>query len=155
MILANGVLLAGHVKVGDGSNIGGAAAANQFVTIGRYAYIGGMTRVSQDVPPFMLLEGHQARVRNLNEVGLERAGFTPEQILALHNAFKLLYRSGNPQRQSVEVLRALPEVTAEVLELCVSLDEQARGLKGRFRESMREAFFRLGRERIAGGVHAV
>lgn len=150
VILANGVLLAGHVKVGEGANIGGATAANQFVTIGRYAYVGGMTRVSQDVPPFMLLEGHQARVRNVNSVGLERAGFDSAQILALHNAFKLLYRSGNPQRQSIDQLRAEPGITAEVLELCAALDEQVRGLKGRFRESLRESFFTLGRARILG-----
>jgi UDP-N-acetylglucosamine acyltransferase len=154
VILANGVLLAGHVRVGDGANIGGAAAANQFVSIGRYAYIGGMTRVPQDVPPFMLLEGHQARVRQVNVVGLARAGFSEQQIEAVQAAFRLIYRSGQPQRQSVEALRAAVGSSPEVLELCTALEEQARGLKGRYRESLREQFSQLGRERILGGAHA-
>lgn len=155
VILANGVLLAGHVRVGEGANIGGATAANQFVTIGRYAYIGGMTRVPQDVPPFMLLEGHQARVRQVNVVGLARAGFAEAQIEALQSAHRLIYRSGQPQRQSIDALRADPSSTAEVLELCQALDQQSQGLKGRYRESLREHFFQLGRERILGAPHAV
>ncbi|MCY3000858.1 MAG: acyl-ACP--UDP-N-acetylglucosamine O-acyltransferase [Planctomycetota bacterium] len=155
VILANGVLLAGHVRVGEGANVGGAAAANQFVTIGRYAYIGGMTRVPQDVPPFMLLEGHQARVRQVNVVGLSRAGFTEPQIESIQSAFRRIYRSGQPQRQSVEALRAEPGASAEVLELCAALEQQAQGLKGRYRESLREQFTVLGRERILGSTHAV
>jgi UDP-N-acetylglucosamine acyltransferase len=153
VILANGVLLAGHVRVCDGANVGGAAAANQFVTIGRLAYVGGMTRVSQDVPPFMLIEGHQARVRQVNLVGLERAGLEPRQIAALQEAYRVIYRSGNPQRQSVEELRA-GAPTREVLELCAALEEQARGLKGRFRESLREQFTLLGHQRLAAAAHA-
>jgi UDP-N-acetylglucosamine acyltransferase len=154
VILANGVLLAGHVRVCEGANIGGAAAANQFVTIGRYAYVGGMTRVSQDVPPFMLLEGHQARVRQVNVVGLERAGFSREKVEALQHAFRVIYRSGNPQRRSVELLRADASATEEVLELCAALEEQSLGLKGRYRESLRDHFARLGAERIQNAVHA-
>jgi UDP-N-acetylglucosamine acyltransferase len=154
VILANGVLLAGHVRVCEGANIGGAAAANQFVTIGRFAYVGGMSRLSQDVPPFMLIEGHQARVRQVNVVGLERAGYSRDRIEALQAAFRLLYRSGNPQRRSIDMLRASESVTEDVIELCAALDEQAQGLKGRFRESLREQFTKLGVERIAGEVHA-
>jgi len=154
VILANGVLLAGHVLVGDGANIGGAAAANQFVSIGRYAYIGGMTRVPQDVPPFMLLEGHQARVRQVNVVGLERAGFERARIEALQHAFRTIYRSGNPQRQSIDLLKSEDIATPEVHELCAMLEQQALGLKGRYRESLRGHFAKLGAERILGDAHA-
>jgi len=150
VILANGVLLAGHVLVGDGANIGGAAAANQFVSIGRYAYIGGMTRVSQDAPPFMLLEGHQARVRQVNVVGLERAGFERARIEALQAAFRTIYRSGDPQSQSIERLKSDSSATPEVHELCAMLEQQAHGHKGRYRESLREFFAKLGAERILG-----
>jgi UDP-N-acetylglucosamine acyltransferase len=155
VILANGVLLAGHVRVCEGANVGGSSAANQFVTIGRYAYIGGMTRVPQDVPPFMILEGHQARVRQVNVVGLERAGFDARQIEALQNAFRLIYRSGAPQRHSLDQLLADPRTNAEVLELCAALEEQSRGLKGRYRESLRDSFLQLGRSRILGEPHVV
>lgn len=155
VILANGVLLAGHVRVCDGANVGGAAAANQFVTIGRYAYVGGMTRVSQDVPPFMLIEGHQARVRQVNVVGLERAEFAADEVEMLQEAFRLIYRSGAPQRRSIDQLRSDPRSTPVVLELCDALDEQMRGLKGRYRESLRETFFQLGRRRILGEAQGV
>jgi len=74
VMMGNNVLLAGHVSVGDFAVINGAAAAHQFVTIGRNSYVGGLTRVIQDVPPFMILEGHPARVRKVNLIGLERSG---------------------------------------------------------------------------------
>jgi acyl-[acyl carrier protein]--UDP-N-acetylglucosamine O-acyltransferase len=70
------VLLAGHVLVQAQANISGGAAAHHFVTIGAYAYIGGMTRMVQDVPPYMILEGHPSRVRGVNVVGLQRGGYT-------------------------------------------------------------------------------
>jgi UDP-N-acetylglucosamine acyltransferase len=101
----------------------------------------------------MLFEGHQARVRQVNVVGLERAGFAPERIAALQEAFRVIYRSANPQRRSVELLRERANATPELTELCDALDEQARGLKGRFRETLRAQFAKLGAERILGELH--
>ncbi len=148
VIIANCVLLAGHVLVGRGANISGAAAAHHFVTIGAYAYVGGMTRMNQDVPPFMVYEGHQARVRNVNLVGLERAGFPKEDIEALKNAFRVIYRSGEPRKRSLELLRADPTSPRVVLELVEHLENTEIGRKGRHRESLREDFAKLGFERI-------
>ncbi|MCC6409559.1 MAG: acyl-ACP--UDP-N-acetylglucosamine O-acyltransferase [Planctomycetes bacterium] len=152
VILANCALLAGHVFVGKGANVSGACAAHHFVTIGAYSYIGGMTRINQDVPPFMVYEGHQARVRNVNQVGLERAGFTRDDIEALKHAFRVIYRSGEPRSRTLEQVRADAATRPVVLELVEALEHTEAGRKGRHRESLRETFAKLGAERILGEV---
>lgn len=143
--LGNNVLLAGHVEVGRNAIVNGAAAAHQFVTIGRNAYVGGLTRVIQDVPPFVILEGHPARVRKLNVIGLERAGLPAEEIHALRLAFRRLFR-GQETRS-----RVLAKVEQElkgslVSELIQSLRNTELGLKGRYRETLRDGFRRAGEE---------
>ena len=154
VIMANCVLLAGHCYVGQGANISGAAAAHHFVTIGAFAYIGGMTRVNQDVPSFMTLEGHPSRVRAVNEIGLARAGFKEADIAALWVAFKLLYRSGDPKRRTIDALRADPAMPQLVRDLLEDLERTEQGQKGRYRESLRAEFRRAGEERVLGGARA-
>ena len=153
VIMANNVLLAGHIKVGRRANISGHTGAHHFVTIGAYAYVGGMTRMVQDVPPFMIVEGHPSRVRGVNVVGLERDGKTPEVIAALRDAYKRIYRnkkSAEPRRRVLEALEKDYPRLPEVLELVHSLRNTELGPKGRYRESLREVFQQLGRERILG-----
>ncbi len=154
VIMANCVLLAGHCFVGQGANISGAAAAHHFVTIGAYAYIGGMSRVNQDVPPFMLLEGHPSRVRGVNEIGLSRAGFVAADIERLWSAYRLLYRSGDPKRRTIDALREDPSMPQLVRDLLLNLEQTEQGQKGRYRESLRAEFRRAGEERILGGARA-
>lgn len=93
-IFANGVALAGHIIVEDNvffsSNVGG----HQFVRFGRFAMVGGKSKIVQDVLPFFTTDGNPAYVRGLNVVGLRRAGFTLEQRQALKRAYTLLLRSG-------------------------------------------------------------
>jgi UDP-N-acetylglucosamine acyltransferase len=91
VILANNATLAGHVEVGDFAIIGGLAAVHQFVRIGPYAMIGGMSGVEYDVIPFGLVKGERAHLAGLNYVGLERRGFTKEQVQNLMKAFKQLF----------------------------------------------------------------
>ncbi|MFO7803643.1 MAG: acyl-ACP--UDP-N-acetylglucosamine O-acyltransferase, partial [Desulfovermiculus sp.] len=79
VILANAATLAGHVSVDNKAVIGGLSAVHQFVRIGEAAYIGGMTGVSQDVPPFMLVAGERGWLHGLNVIGLRRQGFTREE----------------------------------------------------------------------------
>lgn len=153
VIMANNVLLAGHIKVGRRANISGHTGAHHFVTIGAYAYVGGMTRMVQDVPPFMIVEGHPSRVRGVNVVGLERAGKSPEVIAALRDAYKRIYRnrsSAEPRRRVLDALEQDYPAQDEVKELVQALRNAEIGPKGRFRESLREEFARLGRERILG-----
>ncbi len=143
--LGNNVLLAGHVAVGKNAIVNGAAAAHQFVTIGRNAYVGGLTRVVQDVPPFVILEGHPARVRKLNVIGLERAGLPHDEIQELRLAFRRLFRADDSRS------RVLAQLEQEakgglVRELLQSLRNTELGLKGRYRETLRDGFRRAGEE---------
>ncbi len=91
VILANNATLAGHVEIGDFAIIGGLSAVHQFVRIGPHAMIGGMSGVEYDVIPFGLVKGERAHLAGLNYVGLERRGFTKEQVQVLMRAFKQLF----------------------------------------------------------------
>ena len=91
VILANNATLAGHVHVGDYAILGGLSAVHQFVRIGAHAMIGGMSGVENDVIPYGLVMGERARLAGLNLVGLERRGFTKDQVRALRAAYKMLF----------------------------------------------------------------
>jgi len=150
IIMANNVLLAGHVQVEEQSNISGGAAAHHFVTIGAFSYVGGMTRMVQDVPPYMILEGHPSRVRGVNVIGLQRGGFPEEEIEILRQAFRVVWRSGDPRRNTLEELRARSNGSRALSHLVESLSNTEKGAKGRYRESLREQFLREGVDRILG-----
>ncbi len=154
IILANGVLLAGHVLVEEGANISGGAAAHHFVTIGAFAYIGGMTRMVQDVPPFMILEGHPSRVRGVNVIGLQRGGVAEDDIDDLREAFKRVWRSGDPRSKTIADLRSEYTRSAMVMRLVRELEQTEIGAKGRYRESLRAEFTRIGQERLMTGTEA-
>jgi UDP-N-acetylglucosamine acyltransferase len=113
VIIANSVALSGHVTLESQARISGVLGIHQFVHIGRLAMVGGMSRVTRDVPPYMLAEGNPARVRTLNQVGLQRAGIgsinNGEVLQSIKKAFKLLYRSGLPLNDALEQLKCLPE----------------------------------------------
>ncbi len=147
VILANNVLLAGHVKVGRRANISGSAAAHHFVTIGEFAYVGGLTRLVQDVPPYVIIEGHPSRVRDLNKIGLSRGGVSDEEIEVLKDVFRRVFRGDRPRSQVVAELKQAPEFSSpHVAHLVESLENADRGHKGRYREILREEFARAGAE---------
>jgi len=104
-IIANNVMLAGHVHVDDCAYLSGAAGVHQFCRIGRYAMVGGQSHLSQDVPPFFLVDGATTRVVGLNRVGLRRAGFSQESISHLKEAYRLVYRSGLAWAEILDRLR--------------------------------------------------
>ena len=91
VIIANSVAIAGHVNIESMAIISGVLGIHQFVHIGRMAMVGGMSRISRDVPPYMMVEGNPAKVRSLNFTGLKRRGFTSEEIRQLKKAFSYLY----------------------------------------------------------------
>ena len=150
VILSNNVLLAGHVRVGKRANISGSSAAQHFVTIGAFAYVGGLTRMAQDVPPYMILEGHPSRVRGVNVIGLRRGEIGESEIAVLRDAYKAIWRSEGIKREIfAELEQEHPDSDClKVLLADMRLTEQ--GGKGRYRESMREDFMRIGRELILG-----
>jgi UDP-N-acetylglucosamine acyltransferase len=94
IILANNVTLAGHVHLADWVFLGGFTSVHQFCRIGAHAMTAFTAAVSQDVPPFVTAAGNRAVPAGLNSEGLKRRGFTPEQIMAIKRAYKLIYRSG-------------------------------------------------------------
>jgi UDP-N-acetylglucosamine acyltransferase len=99
--------LAGHVTVEDYVTIGGQTGVHQFVRIGEHAMIGGISRIAQDIPPYVLVSGNPAKPFGLNRVGLQRAEFTPEVMAELKECYNLLYRSGNNISQAADAIRAI------------------------------------------------
>ncbi|MFT4710732.1 MAG: UDP-N-acetylglucosamine acyltransferase [Bacteroidia bacterium] len=150
VILSNNVLLAGHVRVGQRANISGSSAAQHFVTIGAYAYVGGLTRMAQDVPPYMILEGHPSRVRGVNVIGMRRAEIGESEIAVLRDAYKAIWRSEGIKREIFAELEHAHPDSACLKLLLADMRQTEQGGKGRYRESMREDFMRMGRELILG-----
>ncbi len=144
-IIANYVQFGGHVLVEDYATFGGQSGVHHFVTIGKHAMIGGLTRVTTDVPPFMVFVGARthARVRMVNGVGLQRRGFTNEQIARLKSAYMGLYSrrartSGRSLLDNVETLLAGGDTDSNVEYLCRFLIRSfAHGRNGRYLESLR------------------
>src|SRR5262245_43282040 len=133
IVLANNVLLAGHVVVEDGAILNGAAAVQQFTTIGRLSYVGGLTRIVQDVPPFMVVEGNPAKVWKANIVGLQRNGYSDDQIAALREAHRIICRSKSPRAHVLAEISGNGPMTPEVGELVAFLNRMERGMFGRAR----------------------
>jgi UDP-N-acetylglucosamine acyltransferase len=96
--------LAGHIYIESQARISGVLGVHQFVHIGRLAMVGGMSRIERDVPPFTIVEGNPSRVRSLNLIGLQRSGMSAEDLSALKQAFRLIYRSSTPYQQALEEL---------------------------------------------------
>ena len=138
VIFGNNVLIGGHVHVEAGANINGGAAIHPFSTIGRLAYVGGLTRIVQDVPPFMIVEGHPSRVRGVNTVGMRRAGIPLEVIEAMAKAYRRIYRRGRPRAEVLDEMSRETGLPDEVLHLCAALGASAAGRSGRYRESLRK-----------------
>lgn len=95
VIMANNATLAGHVLVGEYAVFGGLSAVHQFVRIGPYAMVGGVTGVERDVIPYGSVVGDRARLSGLNIVGMQRRGFSREEIQALRNVYQMLFESEN------------------------------------------------------------
>jgi UDP-N-acetylglucosamine acyltransferase len=105
-ILANEVALAGHITLEDHVFISNNVGAHQFVRMGRFAMVGGKSKIVQDVLPFFITDGNPARLRGVNSVGLRRAGFSEAERRALKDAYRALFRSGIPVAQALDQLNA-------------------------------------------------
>lgn len=137
-ILANLATLGGHVRVEANAVFGGLVGVHHFVTIGRYAFLGGMSRIVQDIPPFMMVEGNPARVRSLNLIGLKRKGFSEERIEAIKFAFRKLYRDQCLMSQAIEALESSDSYTDDVKYLVQFIRNSDRGRFGRALEADRK-----------------
>lgn len=142
VLIANGVLLGGHVKVERCAKLMGLVGVQPFVTIGQHSYVGGLTRIVQDVPPYMLVEGNPSRVRQVNVVGLERAGFSGEQIEAVKEAFHRLFRQETlNQNKVLEEMEKQDGLIPEVKVLVSFMKNSTKGRFGRYREVLRNSHY--------------
>jgi len=128
VIFSNNGTLGGHVEVGDHAIIGGLTAIHQFCRIGRFALTGGCSKIVQDVPPFMIADGNPAIVRGINQVGMERNGFTPEGIRLIREAYRLIYRSACNVQQASERIQTNLESSAEIQHLLEFIASSPRGI---------------------------
>ena len=128
VIMSNVATLAGHVTVEDHAVIGGLAAVHQFCRIGKFAMIGGCSKVVQDVPPFMIADGNPAETRTINKVGLERHGATEAALAALKQAYKILFREGLSIPNALAKIEAETPPLPEVLHLVQFVRASERGI---------------------------
>ncbi len=128
VILANAVNLAGHVRVHDFASIGGVTPVHQFVRIGEYSFVGGGSRIPQDVPPYLKVAGNPAQPAGLNSVGLRRRGFTLEQRSLLKKAYAVFYRSGLNVSQALERIEADLPPTEEIKRFVEFIRGSERGI---------------------------
>ena len=126
--MSNCAGLAGHVTVEDRVVIGGIAGVHQFVKVGRNSMIGGLAKVVQDIPPYVIADGQPARVIGLNSVGLSRAGMSDEVRRELKKAFRILYRSGLNLGQAISEMEQELDSYEEVEHLLRFLRDAERGI---------------------------
>lgn len=128
VIVSNGTQFAGHVTVEDRAIVSGLCAVHQFVRIGRHAFIGGASRVTKDIPPYVKAVGNPVKLYGLNSVGLPRSGFKPEVIRDLKQAYRLFFRSEMNISQAMEQARAELGAAPEVEAFLAFVDASGRGV---------------------------
>ena len=128
VIISNGTQLAGHVIVEDHATISGLTAAHQFVRIGAHSFIGGMSRVAKDVPPYLKAVGNPVKLYGLNSVGLQRRGFSDDTVRELKRAYRLVFRSELNVSQAMERARAELADVPEVQHFLRFIEESQRGI---------------------------
>jgi UDP-N-acetylglucosamine acyltransferase len=128
VILANGVQLAGHVIIEDKATISGLSAVHQFARIGRHSFIGGMSRVSKDIPPFLKAVGNPLKLYGLNSIGLQRNGFAEDVLRELKRAYRLFFRSDLNVSQAMQRAETELEMFPEVRELIRFVEASGRGV---------------------------
>ena len=128
VIIANAGTLAGHVIVEDRVLVGGLSGVHQFVRLGRQSIIGGCSKITQDVPPYMMVDGNPPRVPGVNLLGLKRAGLSEEAQQALKQAHRLLYRSELGTRAALDRIAGEIPASPEIEHLLAFIRASERGI---------------------------
>lgn len=128
IVMSNGATLAGHVQVGDSAIIGGLSAVHQFARIGRNSFVGGMTGIARDLPPFTLAIGERAGISGLNLVGLRRLGVGMATVNALKKAFHTIWLSGLNKEEALSRIEGEFSSIPEVMELVEFVRNSPRGV---------------------------
>lgn len=122
--------LTGHVRVEDRATVGGLSGIHPFARIGAYAYIGGCSKVLQDVPPFVIVDGAPATVRSVNVIGLRRGGVEAEDRRQIQAAFRILFRSGLSPATAIRRIRAELPMTPYITSLVEFVETSKLGICG-------------------------
>ena len=128
VVLANFATLGGHVELGDWVIMGGFSGIHQFCKIGAHSFIANNAAVTRDVPPFLMVAGQPAEPHSINSEGLKRRGFSPEQILNIRRAYKVLYRSDLKLEEATRRLTAVARAAPEVQPFVDFIPTSTRGL---------------------------
>jgi len=129
IVTSNSVLLAGHVTIEDHVVIGGAGGVHQFCRVGAHAMLSAMAKLVQDLPPYFIADGTPALVRAYNKVGLERRGYTAEQLDRVRGIYRVLYREGLNRSQALEKLRTHASAGSDEFQRVLAFaDKSERGI---------------------------
>lgn len=128
VIMANCATLAGHVIVEDDVGIGGLCGIHQFVRLGRLCYTGGCSKITQDLPPFMIADGNPVEVRAINSVGMKRHGISEKAEGLVKQAHRILYRENLSTRQALEKIEKEIELVPEIQHLINFIKSSERGI---------------------------
>jgi UDP-N-acetylglucosamine acyltransferase len=128
IVMANCATLGGHVEIGDWVTVGGMAAVHQFTKVGAYCFLAHHAAVTRDVPPYIMAVGRPAEPHSINTVGLQRRGFTPEQILNVRRAYRVLYRSGLKLADAMEQLEKAAQTQPEIVPFVEFIKRSSRSI---------------------------
>jgi UDP-N-acetylglucosamine acyltransferase len=128
VILANSVNMGGHVVIEDWAIIGGVTAVHQFVRIGCHSFVGGGSRLPQDVAPYVMVAGSPCAAYGLNIVGLRRRGFQRETIRQIKEAYRLVFQSDLNVSQALEQLGRREDLMPEVEHMIAFIQSSERGI---------------------------
>ena len=137
--IANCALLGGHIKIEDGCILSGVTAIHHFVTLGELCMIGGLTGAGHDIPPYMTMLLDHRRPRGINRIGMERNGFTSEEIASTQRLFRLTYRSKLSRKEVVTEMENLGQMTRPVVRILEFMERASAGHMGRHLEVTRLA----------------
>jgi UDP-N-acetylglucosamine acyltransferase len=126
--IANATQLSGHITVEERATLSGLIAIHQFVTIGTHAFVGGASRVNQDIPPYVKAVGNPVELFGLNTIGLQRAGFGNDTVTALKRAYRLLFNHSMPRAQALAALAPDGARVPEVRRLMNFVSAARRGV---------------------------
>lgn len=139
IIMGNATNLGGHVTIESCAVISGLVGIIHFVTIGELAFIGGSSKPVTDIPPFMMGDGHPLKIRNINQVGMERNGYSKEIIAIVRKVFRLIYKEEeNVSTLAEEIQEGHELYCPEVVKIFEALKQTEAGKYGRAKEAFRE-----------------
>lgn len=128
VIIANACQIAGHVTIEDMATIEGLVGIVQFLRVGTMAFVGGMSKISKDMPPYMIAHGDPLEVRGFNKVGMERRGIDEAGRKSIKEAYRILYRQNAPVSQSLDKIESELEQTPEIRHLLAFCRASEKGI---------------------------